>query len=137
MSDRFIKPALLCLSLVASIRVGELLARIALDEVNCLRPTLVAHPILRHAVRAGSGGPDRWGFRNGRVPADVDVLADSETYGYSAPSVESWPSWLERLSGRSVYNMGFGGYGPPDYRYFLEQQGDSLDPDVVIIGFYS
>jgi hypothetical protein len=106
--------------------------------VDYLQPQLRAHPVLRHVIVPGTGHHDAWGFRNPRVPDHVEWLAigDSQTYGLSAPADEAWPSWLSRLSGRSVYNLSLGGYGPPDYRYLLEEYGLSLEPEAVVVGFY-
>lgn len=112
--------------------------RFVVDEVNFLKPELMAHPELRHAIVPGSGGHDEWGFRNVSVPEDAQVVAigDSQTYGTSVPANESWPAWLGRLSNTTIYNMAVGGYGPPDYRYLLNSKAKLLNPSIVIIGFY-
>lgn len=123
---------------VVAALAGEAVLRLRLDEVDYLQPQLRAHPVLRHAIVPGTGHHDAWGFRNPRVPDHVEWLAigDSQTYGLSAPADEAWPAWLARLSGRSVYNLSLGGYGPPDYRYLLEEYGLSLEPRAVVVGFY-
>ncbi len=101
--------------------LGEVFLRFVVDEVNFLKPDMMAHPVLRHAISPGSGGHDDWGFRNPIVPGNVQIVAigDSQTYGTSAPASKSWPARLGRLSMMTVYNMAVGGYGPPDYRYLL------------------
>jgi hypothetical protein len=130
--------ALLGVSLAFAAALAELVLRWRLDEVDYLQPRLEAHPILRHVIVPGSAGHDALGFRNPDVPERVDVLAigDSQTYGVSAPARESWPAWLARMSGRSVYNLALGGYGPPDYHHLLREIGLGLAPEVVVVGFY-
>lgn len=130
--------ALLAASLGGALLLGEIVLRVARDEVDYLEPQLEPHPVLRHVIVPGSAHHDAWGFRNARVPERVEILAigDSQTYGVSAPASRSWPAWLAELTGRSVYNMSLGGYGPPDYRYLLDELGVRLSPQVVVIGFY-
>lgn len=81
---------------------------------------------------------DDWGFRNDEVPASAVAIAigDSLTYGYSAIKDKSWPSRLSALSGDSVYNIAFGGYGPCEYLSLLEE-GLTLEPSVVLVGTYT
>jgi hypothetical protein len=128
----------LFIGILFTIFAGEAMLRLTLDEVNYLQPKVQAHPSLGHAIVPHSGGHDAWGFRNKRVPQSVEIVAigDSVTYGVSATADESWPSWLQKMSGRSVYNLGLGGYGPPDYKYLLTEYGVSLSPQVVIIGIF-
>jgi len=130
--------ALLAASLGVAALLAEWALRWRLDEVDYLQPRLESHPVLRHAVVPGSGGHDAWGFRNPQVPERVEILAvgDSQTYGVSAPARHSWPAWLARLSGRTVYNLSMLGYGPPDYRQLLLERGFSLRPRIAVIGFY-
>jgi hypothetical protein len=129
---------MLGLAVALSLLGAEGLLRLWLDEVNFLQPELEAHPVLRHVIVPGSADHDRWGFRNPSVPerADVVAIGDSQTYGLSAPAHQAWPAWLERLSGRSVYNLSLGGYGPPDYQYLFDEYGLSLAPEIAIVGFY-
>ena len=118
--------------------VGEVTLRLFTNEVNYLIPELKPHPFLGHVVEPGSSGHDRWGFRNDDVPATANIVAigDSITYGVSATADRSWPAWLARVSGRSVYNLALGGYGPPDYQYLFNTRGRSLSPELFLIGFY-
>ena len=83
-------------------------------------------------------GHDENGFRNPRVPsaAHVVALGDSQTYGSGVTSVQAWPRVLETLTGRSVYNMGLGGYGPV-HSLLLWDEAITLKPDVIIEGIYS
>lgn len=121
-----------------SVAAGEGALRVALDEVDYLRPTLAADPILGHIVRPGSAGHDDWGFRNTDVPENVSILAvgDSQTYGFSATRTQSWPAQLADLSGEATYNLAQGGYGPLDYAVLVEQKAALLNPEVIIVGFY-
>ncbi len=114
--------------------VGEVALRLFTSDLNYLLPELKPHPNLGHVVVPSSGGHDRWGFRNSDVPAKADIVAigDSVTYGYSASADKSWPAWLAQFSGRSVYNLALGGYGPPDYQYLFNTRGKSLSPGLYL-----
>jgi hypothetical protein len=83
-------------------------------------------------------GFDKWGFRNRRVPESADIVAvgDSHTYGNTARMIESWPYVLGKLTGRQVYNMGLGGYGPNQYFYLSKTKALSLRPRMIIWGLY-
>jgi lysophospholipase L1-like esterase len=118
--------------------IAESVLRLRFDEVNYLQPEFVDHPMLPVVVAPGSAGHDAWGFRNRVVPERVDVLAigDSQTYGLSATMEESWPAWLSRLMGRSVYSLALGGYGPAEYAYLLRNFAPRLQPHVAVIGLY-
>jgi hypothetical protein len=72
------------------------------------------------------------------VPATADIVAigDSHTYGNTATMEDSWPYVVARLSRRSVYNMGLGGYGPNQYLELLRTRAVSLKPKVIICGLY-
>jgi hypothetical protein len=81
---------------------------------------------------------DKWGFRNPKVPETAEIVAvgDSHTYGNTARMVDSWPYVLGRLSGRQVYNMGLGGYGPNQYFYLSKNKALTLKPKMIIWGLY-
>ena len=49
---------------------------------------------------------------------------------------EAWPQQLEGITGLSVYNLAFGGYGPVQHSVLLET-GLELDPGLVIEAFYA
>lgn len=129
---------ILVATLVLCSLLGELGLRLVVDEVNFLKPELMDHPELRHAIVPGSGGHDEWGFRNRHVPDEVEVVAigDSQTYGTSVPSDQSWPTLIGQLTKLTVYNMAVGGYGPPDYQYLLNNKAKLLKPCLVFVGFY-
>jgi lysophospholipase L1-like esterase len=131
--------ALLCAGVSALCALSaEVGLRAAIDEVDFLQPQRRPHPQLRWTVEPGSAGHDRWGFRNRAVPdrADIVAIGDSQTYGVSAPASEAWPAWLAEMSGRAVYNLALGGYGPPDYLYLFERYVDRLAPRAVVVGVY-
>ncbi|MGH7898050.1 MAG: alginate O-acetyltransferase AlgX-related protein [Candidatus Binatia bacterium] len=101
-------------------------------------PTKAYCPIVTPRVAAGSGGHDEWGFRNRRVPDTVDVVAlgDSHTYGNRATRDAAWPGVLARLTGKSVYNLGMGGYGPNQYHALLHTRALGLKPRTIVCGLY-
>lgn len=129
--------------LVLSVGLGllfcEFIARHVLNPSDFLSVEVVNDEVLG-AVPAPSAraGFDKWGFRNRVVPETADIVAigDSHTYGNTAKMDESWPYVLGRLTGRQVYNMGLGGYGPNQYLHLLETRALSLKPRMVICGFY-
>jgi hypothetical protein len=98
----------------------------------------VPDPVFGH-----KGGPsypehDEWGYRNQGVPSAVDIVAigDSQTYGWSVENSEAWPKRLGKFVGKPVYNMGFFGWGPVQYRAALAT-GLSLRPRIVVLGFFT
>jgi lysophospholipase L1-like esterase len=78
-------------------------------------------------------------------PAVFRVLAlgDSFTYGYYVHNEEAWPARLEetlnqRLSTRfQVLNAGVPGFTIVDELQYLREKGLALEPDLVVIGFYT
>lgn len=132
------KVLLALFSIAISVFAVEIVLRLTRHPMDLLRPDLVGDPVLGFRIAPGSGGHDSWGFRNERVPetADVVALGDSQTWGIAAIASENWPSWYARLSGRSVYNLGVGGYGPVHYLRLLETRALALEPDTIIVGLY-
>jgi lysophospholipase L1-like esterase len=130
--------AIVAASTMLAILLCELGSRLVLNPVDFLSPRLERDDILGARLPGGSGGHDAWGFRNRRVPetADVVALGDSHTYGNRATMEDAWPSVLGRLTGKSVYNLGMGGYGPNQYDYLLQTKALGLKPRVVICGLY-
>jgi lysophospholipase L1-like esterase len=129
---------LVCVSTFVALGLSELFARTILNSVDYLDAYLEDDELLKHTVRPGSSGHDAWGFRNMAVPAATEIVAigDSQTYGVSAPAKNSWPAALQNLTGKSVYNLSLGGYGPVQYYHLLKSQALKLRPNLVIIGFY-
>lgn len=130
---------LLTLSLVISVLLCELVARLVLHPADYLGVEMVKDQVLGAVPSSHTreGGFDSWGFRNDKVPNKVDIVAigDSHTYGNTATMANSWPYVLGRLTGRSVYNMGLGGYGPNQY-FALLPKALTLKPKIVICGLY-
>jgi lysophospholipase L1-like esterase len=81
---------------------------------------------------------DARGWRNALRPEQSFAVAigDSQTYGEEVRPEEAWPQRLAALSGRSVYNISLGGYGPVEYERLLDEAFE-LSPHVVLVGLYS
>jgi hypothetical protein len=114
-------------------------SRLVLNASDFLSLEVVKDDVLG-AVPSPSAmaGFDKWGFRNREVPESADIVAvgDSHTYGNTARMVDSWPDVLGRLTGRRVYNLGMGGYGPNQYFYLSTTKALSLKPRIIIWGLY-
>jgi acetyltransferase AlgX (SGNH hydrolase-like protein) len=136
------RPAANVLLVGISVAVGLLVceagSRVVLRPADYLSVELVEDRILGRALPPGSSGYDEWGFRNRNVPSTVDVVAigDSHTFGNTAKMDESWPYVLGRLTGRSVYNLAMGGYGPNQYYYLFKTKALALRPRVILCGLY-
>ena len=74
--------------------------------------------------------------RRGRSSAFAVAIGDSQTYGDEVSRQEAWPQRLAELTGRSVYNMALGGYGPVEYERLLPE-ALALSPQVVLVGLYA
>lgn len=125
-------------AIVVGLGLMEFATRVFFDPVDFLLPRLVADNFLGHKIEPGSGGHDDWGFRNKIRPEAADIVAvgDSMTYGIAATSDGAWPSQLQQLSGKTVYNLALGGYGPIQYLHLLRTKAKSLRPSIVIVGLY-
>lgn len=118
---------------------GEFVARLVLNPSDYLGVEMVQDDVLGAVPSAtAKAGFDAWGFRNREVPKTADIVAvgDSHTFGNTAKMDESWPYVLGRLTGRHVYNMGIGGYGPNQYFYLSNNRALSLKPNVIVWGLY-
>ncbi|MCS6316240.1 MAG: hypothetical protein H8K05_00345 [Nitrospira sp.] len=49
---------------------------------------------------------------------------------------DAWPAVVARATGREVYNLGLGGYGPNQYYHVLMTKGLKLRPKLVLCGLY-
>ncbi len=132
--------SVLALSIATGLLLSELGARMVLNPADYLSVGMVDDPILGATPSSGAraNGFDRWGFRNRQVPKAVDIVAigDSHTFGNTATMADSWPYVLGRLTHRSVYNMGMGGYGPNQYLHLLTSKVLNLRPQIVLCGLY-
>ncbi len=81
---------------------------------------------------------DEKGFRNENVPerAGIVALGDSQTYGMGVRKADAWPRQLSRITGKPVYNMAFGSYGPL-HSLALFPEALSLKPRIIIEAFYT
>jgi lysophospholipase L1-like esterase len=98
---------------------------------------LLEDPKLHHRIAPNAPGHDANGFRDNAVPANAEIVAlgDSQTWGINAQHSEAWPQTLAKISKRTVYNMGVGGYGPLHYSALLDK-ALSFSPKVVVVGVY-
>jgi hypothetical protein len=49
---------------------------------------------------------------------------------------EAWPKVLARLTGKNVYNLAMGGYGPNQYYHLLQTKASGLKLATIICGLY-
>jgi len=79
----------------------------------------------------------QWGYRKPRSTADfypILALGDSYTEGQTVPY--PWPDVLSREAGVPVRNLGFSGYGTQEYALVMEEYGDDVGPEVVLLAFF-
>lgn len=139
-----------CAKLLLFLALAEGTLRIAVAVLPPVRVAL-SPPVaptnapshLRDAHLVGRPSPespdhDFRGFRNEGVirKAAVVAIGDSQTYGMGANLVETWPHQLELRSGMTVYNMAWGGWGPVEYA-FLVEEARRLSPEIVVVGLYA
>lgn len=129
---------LLFVSLSLCLVMGEVILRAKIDPIDYLHPEIMNDPVLGVRIRPYSAGHDSWGYRNKSVPEKADIVAigDSQTYGVSARSRSAWPSLLQEMTGKTVYNLSLPGYDPVDYYYLMQTEAFRLNPSVIIVGFY-
>ncbi|MCC6365712.1 MAG: hypothetical protein IT165_19535 [Bryobacterales bacterium] len=132
--------SVIALSCAAGLMLCEVGARLVLNPADYLSVEMVQDSILGATPSPAikRSGFDAWGFRNRRVPETADIVAigDSHTYGNTATMEDSWPYVLGRITGRQVYNMGMGGYGPNQYFHLLKTKALQLKPRMIICGLY-
>ncbi len=138
MKKLFTNTAIVLIATLVGLLLCEILSRLFLNPADYLSASMEKHEILGRAITPKSAGFDDWGFRNKAVPEQVDIVAigDSHTYGNTAKMEESWPHVLGNLTGKSVYNMGMGGYGPNQYNYLLKSKAIHLRPRIILCGVY-
>jgi hypothetical protein len=130
---------LFAVTTVIALLVGEFVARRFLNPSDYLGVEMVHDDVLGAVPSAtAKAGFDAWGFRNREIPKTGDIVAvgDSHTFGNTAKMDESWPYVLGHLTGRNVYNMGMGGYGPNQYFHLSNSKALSLKPNVIVWGLY-
>ena len=138
MNDFIKKTLIVLIAVIASLLLAEGVSRVFFDPVDYLWPKQSPDEILRLRINPNSRAHDSWGFRNKSVPerADIVAIGDSQTYGISALARYTWPETLQRLTGKEVYNLALGGYGPAEYLYLMEQKALQMKPNLIIAGFY-
>lgn len=130
--------ALALAALSVSLCAGELTLRrltaFPITESSNMR----SHPLLLYTADPALADIDANGFRN-VDPAgdryDVVAIGDSHTYGNNARAVEAWPPLVAAATGRSVYNLGMGGYSIYQYDVLFDA-ALALDPDQIIVAIY-
>jgi lysophospholipase L1-like esterase len=82
---------------------------------------------------------DAEGFRNRAVHDRVDIaaLGDSFTDAMTMAAEESWPSTLERATGRSVQNYGTAGFGPQQELLVLKDFVAPHRPRLVVLAYFA
>jgi hypothetical protein len=145
MTGRHVRPTrmllnviVLCGALTVGLLLGEAGARLVLNPADFLSVTTVRDDVLGIRLAPGTTGFDEWGFRNPRVPGTAEIVAigDSHTYGNNATMSESWPYVVSRVTGKSVYNLALGGYGPNQYFQLMQTRALKLRPRWVVCGLY-
>jgi hypothetical protein len=134
-----INTILIIFSTAVSLVLAEFCARLFLNPSNYLGVGMVPDKILGAVPSpTAKAGFDSWGFRNRSVPSSADIVAvgDSHTFGNTAQMEESWPYVFGKLSGKSVYNMGMGGYGPNQYFALSTTKALALKPRIIVWGLY-
>ena len=128
--------AALLVSLVLAEAALRFVERIQLGD-RAIEDELIKDPVLGFKLAPYTRGHDANGFRNEAVPQQVDIvcLGDSQTWGVNVERQDAWPQQLSRISGRSVYNMGLGGFGPVQYQVQL-RKALRLSPKLIVVDFY-
>jgi hypothetical protein len=130
---------ILLLSASVGLVAAEFGARLFLNRSDYLGVGMVNDPVLGAVPDpTAKAGFDELGFRNRIVPESADIVAvgDSHTFGNTATMEDSWPYVLSKLTRRTVYNMGMGGYGPNQYFYLSQTKAFSLKPKLILWGLY-
>ncbi len=105
--------------------------------VQSLRPENIYDDILLHRLPSDYPGVDKDGFRNLDVKSHADIVAigDSHTYGFNVDIDNTWPRYISKMTGKTVYSFGMVGYGPLQY-YYLSNRALEMTPTHTIIGLY-
>ncbi len=138
MKNLTVNLALLISALAISLLIGEAMSRILLEPGDHLNLSITPDDKLKHRIPDGAQGYDEWGYRNASVPQRTDIvtIGDSQTFGINAAMGKTWPDQLASMTGRQVYNMSVGGYGPVQYYHLFKNKALELEPDQIVIGYY-
>lgn len=137
MKRRAAELGLLLASLAGTLLLVELGLRGLGDHPLDEAVTRVPDPLLRWRMNPALAEIDARGFRNPEAleTAEVVAIGDSFTYGYNVDSPGTWPRQLERASGRSVYNLGIGGFGVLEYWHLIDE-ALALRPRQILVALY-
>lgn len=129
-----VEVSLQALSRIAPSAYGLALGR----EIDLAARAAVPDKRLGHRPSPNYPEHDANGFRNASIPtsADIVTLGDSQTYGAQVSPGDPWPRRLAEKTGRTVYNMGFGGWCPGQY-LLLMPDAVKFRPKVIVTEFYS
>ena len=132
------KATVVLLAILVALGLCELAARFVVNPADYLSVTVQPDNVLGMTIAPHSAGLDAWGFRNPGIPSSAEIvtLGDSHTFGNTATMHDAWPTALARKVGRTVYNLGLGGYGPNQYYHLLTTRGITLRPRWVFCGLY-
>lgn len=121
-------------------RVSPRIRVLLAPPMSVVKDVPPARPDDRLVIRPSAEYPDhdRNGFRNPSVPdrARIVALGDSHTYGTGVTRGDAWPQQLAAVTGVTVYQMAFGGYGPV-HSLALWEEAVALQPEIIIEAFYS
>lgn len=133
-----VKLIVVFVSVAIGVVLCEVGSRLILNPADYLSAKTIEDKVLGITIAPNSSGFDEWGFRNRTVPTNADIVAigDSHTFGNTATMNDSWPSVVARVTGREIYNLGLGGYGPNQYYHLLTTKAVKLHPKLVICGLY-
>ncbi len=106
-----------------------------------LRPGLkleIEDSVLGHRLNPKHPEHDSAGWRNPTIPDQVDIvcLGDSQTYGTNVDREAAWPSQLQKITGKRVYNMGVSGWAAPQSAQVISE-ALALNPKVVVFAIYA
>jgi len=81
---------------------------------------------------------DANGFRNLSLLPQYDIVAvgDSFVAGSNVSDNQTWTSLLATSSGKTIYNLGVGGSGPPTYMSNFVYFGLGLKPQIALFMIY-
>jgi len=125
-------------SLALSLAISEAMIRLLTPFPIHGFANRVPDPILGYRLSPGLGDVDANGFRNppsDETRFDIIAIGDSHTQGFGVAREEAWPFVLGDELGRSVYNLGVGGYGFLHYRELLARAA-AMEPRYVVVGLF-
>ena len=81
---------------------------------------------------------DAKGFRNLSILPQYDIVAvgDSFVAGSNVSDDQTWPALLAQATGKTIYNLGVGGSGPPTYMSNFAYFGLDLKPRLALFMIY-